>query len=125
MEGKKVTDSFTNNSHLYLKGSFPSNKYIAFVMIGAISVLHCFCPHSAFAQQSQGILGAEQQSAMQSSLAGKWLCAVGQKKIVLILGPEGSFILGDKKGQSVFEGNMIRLKTDTSQVQYQYELTAN
>lgn len=119
-----MTDSFINNGSLYLKSLFSSKRYVAFVMIGAISVLHCFCHHSASAQQSRGVLGAEQQNAMQSLLVGEWVCAVGQKKIVLRLGPEGSFILGDKKGGFVFEGNMIRLKTDTSEVQYQYELTA-
>lgn len=120
-----MTGSFINNNRLYLKSLFSSNRYTAFVIIGAISVLHCFCHHSASAQQSQGILGVEQQSAMQSFLVGEWVSAVGQKKIVLRLGPEGSFILGDRKGRFVFEGNMIRLKTNTSEVQYQYELTAN
>jgi small-conductance mechanosensitive channel len=125
VEGKKVMGSFMNNSQFFLQSLFSSNKYIVFVMIVAISVLHCFCHHSTLAQQSQGIVGEEQQNAVQSSLVGEWICAVGQKKIVLRLGSEGSFVLGDKKGQFVFEGNMIRLKTNSTEVQYKYELTDN
>jgi len=102
-----------------------SNRFAATVVIAAILVCCCCLrAYSAPAQQNRGVIGAEQQDAIRSSLVGQWVCLLGHRKIVFKLTPEGDFSLGDQKGQYVLEANTIRLKTDTSEVSYQFELTA-
>ena len=108
-----------------LTGLSPSNRFVATVVIAAILVCYCcFRACSAPAQQSRGIIGTEQQGAIRSALVGEWVCNIGHRKIVFKLTPEGDFSLGDQKGQYALEANTVRLKTDTSEVSYQFELTA-
>jgi len=76
-------------------------------------------------QQSQGIVGTERQDALRSSLVGEWVCVMGHRKLVLMLIEEGSFELGNQKGRYVLEANTVRLKTNTSEISYQFELTAS
>ncbi len=102
-----------------------SNRFAATVVIAAILVCCCcFCARSAAAQQSVGIIGTEQQGAIRSALVGEWVCNIGHSKVVFKLTPEGDFSLGGQKGQYALESNTVRLKTDTSEVSYQFELTA-
>jgi len=107
-----------------LTGFSHSNRFAAILVIAAILVCCCFCAYSAPAQQSQGIISTEQQDAVRSALVGEWICIVGRSKIVLKLTPEGDFSLGQQNGQYVLEANTVRLKTDTTEVSYQFELTA-
>jgi small-conductance mechanosensitive channel len=108
-----------------LTGLSRSNRFSATVVIAAILVC-CCCLRacSAPAQQRLGIIGTEQQGAIRSALVGEWVCNIGHSKIVFKLTPEGDFSLGDQKGQYALEANTVRLKTDTSEVSYQFELTA-
>jgi len=108
-----------------LTGFSPSNRFTAFVVIAVILVCCCYRACSALAQQSQSIIGKEQQGAVGSALVGEWVCNIGHRKIVFKLTPEGDFNLGEQKGQYLLEANTVRLKTDTSEVNYQFELTAN
>ncbi len=107
-----------------LKDFSASNRFAATVVIAAILACCCLCAYSAPVQQNQSIIGKEQQGAVRSSLVGQWVYNIGHRKIVLELTPEGDFSLGDQKGQYVLEANTIRLITDTSEVSYQFELTA-
>ena len=66
-------------------------------------------------QQSQGIVGTEQQDALRSSLIGEWVCVMGHRKLVLMLTEEGSFELGNQKGRYGLEANIVRLKTNNSE----------
>ena len=82
--------------------------------------------HDCYAQQqSQGIVGTEQQDAVRSSLIGEWVCVMGHRKLVLILTEEGGFELGNQKGRYVLEGDKITLKTSASEISYQFESTAS
>ena len=76
-------------------------------------------------QQSQGIVGTEQQDALRSSLVGEWVCVMGHRKLVLMLTEEGGFELGNQKGRYVLKANIVRLKTNNSEISYQFELTAS
>lgn len=107
-----------------LKDFSPSNRFAATVVIAAILVCCCLCAYSLPSQQSQSIIGKEQQGAVRSSLVGEWVCNIGHRKIVFKLTPAGDFSLGEQNGQYVLEANTVRLKTDTSEVSYQFELTA-
>ncbi|MFC1605081.1 mechanosensitive ion channel family protein [Planctomycetota bacterium] len=100
------------------------NRFAATVVIAAIMLCCCLFAYSAPAQQSQSIIGTEQQDAVRSALVGEWVCIVGRSKIVLELTPNGDFSLGEQNGQYLLEANTVRLKTDTTEVSYQFELTA-
>ena len=100
-----------------------SNRFAAAMLIVVILVC-CFRAYSAPAQQSQSIIGKEQQDAVRSALVGEWICNIGHRKIVLKFTQEGDFSFGEQNGQYVLEANTVRLKTDTSEVSYQFELTA-
>jgi small-conductance mechanosensitive channel len=105
-------------THLF----FP-NHLSVFAAIAVISMYGTFCDCCA-QQQSQGIVGTEQQDALRSSLVGEWICVMGHRKLVLMLTEEGGFELGNQKGRYVLEANTVRLKTNASEVSYQFELTA-
>jgi len=106
-----------------LKDFSVSNQLAAAVVI-AVILGCCFRAYSAPAQQSRGIIGTEQQGAVRSAIVGEWICNIGHRNIVFKLTPEGDFSLGEQNGQYVLEANTVRLKTDTTQVIYQFELTA-
>jgi small-conductance mechanosensitive channel len=107
-----------------LKDFFASTRFTATVVIAAILFCWCFRGYSAPAQQNQSIIGTEQQEAVRSALVGEWICIVGRSKIVFKLTPDGDFSLGEQNGQYVLEANTVELKTDTTEVSYQFELTA-
>jgi len=106
-------------THLF----FP-NHISVFAAIAVISMYGTFCDCSAQSQQNQGIVSTEQQDAIRSSLVGEWICVMGHRKIVLRMTEEGDFELGNQKGRYVLEANIVRLKTNTSEISYQFELTA-
>ncbi len=106
-----------------LTGFSPLNRFTAIAVIAVILVCCRYRACSAPAQQSQSIISTEQQIAIRSALVGEWICIVGRSKIVLKLTPEGNFNLGDQRGQYVLEANIVRLKTNGSEVSYQFELT--
>jgi len=119
-----MADFFQRKGVLRLTGLF-SNRLTVPAVIAAMLICACFRDCSAVARQGQGIIGSEQQGAVASALVGEWLCVVGHKKIVFKLTAEGGFSFGGQKGRYVLEANTVRLTTDTSQISYQFELTAN
>lgn len=119
-----MADFFQRKGVLRLTGFF-SNRLTVPAVIAAMLICACFRDCSAVARQGQGIIGSEQQGAVASALVGEWLCVVGHKKIVFKLTAEGGFSFGGQKGRYVLEANTVRLTTDTSQISYQFELTAN
>ena len=98
-----------------------------FTFPAMIAILHLdsHFHHCWAQQQTQGIVSLEKQHAIRSSLVGFWNCDMGNKKLVLMLTKEGDFELGDQKGQYVLETNTLSLKTNTSELSYQFELTAS
>jgi len=100
-------------------------NWVTFIVV--IGILHVdgYFHHCCAQQQTQGIVSLEKQDAFRSSLMGEWACVMGHGKLVLMLTEEGDFKLGNQKGQYVLEANTIRLKTNTSEISYQFELTAS
>ena len=117
-------DFHYDRSFSRLTGFSPSNRFTTIVVIAVILICCRYRACSAQAKQSRGIIGTEQQGAIRSEFVGEWICNIGNRKIVFKLTPEGIFSLGNQKGQYVLEANTVRLKTDTSEVSYQFELTA-
>ncbi|MBL7187528.1 MAG: mechanosensitive ion channel [Phycisphaerae bacterium] len=103
----------------------PLNWLRVIAVVAAISILGFFHDCFASGQRSQGIVGAEQQSVIRSSLAGEWISDAGDKKIALRFTPEGGFSLGTQEGHYVPDANTVILKTDTSEASYQFQLAGN
>jgi small-conductance mechanosensitive channel len=118
-------DFYFDRRFYRLTSSPSSNCFAVTVVIAAIVVCCSFFACFALAQESQGILGTEQEGAIRSAFVGEWICNIGHSKIVFKLMPEGDFNLDDQKGQYVLDVNIVRLKTDTAEVSYQFELTAS
>jgi len=109
----------------YWLGLFALNRLSAIAAPAVICILGAFHDCPASAQKSQGIVGIEHQSAMHSSVVGEWINVVGDRKIAFRLTAEGGFSLGSQKGQYMLEIDTVILKTDTSEVSYQFELAGN
>ncbi len=94
----------------------------------AISVLVylLFCQAYLPLQASaQALIGKEQQDAVRSSLVGEWVTDVGKTKLRLKMTEDGRFALDSTKGKYVVEGNVLKLRSDETEVGYQFALTAN
>ena len=100
-------------------------NWFTFLVVLATLHLDSYFLHCCAMQQTQGIVSLEKQDAIRSSLVGDWICVMGHKKLVLRLTKEGDFELGNQKGQYVIEANAVRFKTNTSEISYQFELTAS
>ena len=89
-----------------------------------VILVSCFCAASA-AEPAQTIIGKEQRRLIQKTLMGEWVCSIGNAKLRLIIADEGYYSLGDTKGKYSIEGATLKLKSDTLEVDYQFELGDN
>ncbi len=80
------------------------------------------CAWAQVPNAEPAIIGQEQLEAFQISLVGEWTSEVGQVKETLVLAADGTFAIGDKRGTYAIAANTLSLRTDSSEVSYEFKL---
>ncbi len=79
----------------------------------------------ASAARSEALLGEAQSLAMKESLVGEWIAGVGKAKLSLQITSDGRFLLRGREGQYTIEKNILKLRVDGKDVEYQFDLAGD
>ena len=97
-----------------------SRHLLSWTAITMSITVACACAQAPNA--GPAIIGQEQLKALQASLAGEWTCEVGQVKRTLALAADGTFAMGDKRGEYAIRASTLTLRTDSNAVSYEFKL---
>lgn len=91
--------------------------------VSALFAVGAFCALLACGvSAAEGLVGGEQRSAVAHALTGKWVSAVGNQRVELVLAASGAFALGGRTGTFSLEDDALKFRTAEGEWAYQFKL---